>query len=74
MWTCENCKHLNDDESEVCERCGLSKTESECRIHKRESQEEIEQIESDIWDEDQGPHVSRVLQRRYFPENRKLGR
>ena len=54
MWKCENCNHLNDDESEVCERCGTLKHESEYRRHSREHDEEMEQIESDMWDEDQG--------------------
>jgi rRNA maturation endonuclease Nob1 len=54
MWTCENCKHLNTDESRVCERCGMPKVDSEHRRVQRESEEEMEQIESDMWDEDQG--------------------
>lgn len=54
VWKCENCNHLNRDESQVCEHCGMSKVESERRRIQRESEEEMEQTESDMWDEDQG--------------------
>lgn len=54
MWTCEDCNHLDSDESEVCERCGMSKVDSENRRVQRESEAEMEETESDMWDEDQG--------------------
>jgi hypothetical protein len=54
MWRCDNCGHLNGTESDVCEYCRLSKVEAQRRRIQRESEEEMEQIESDMWDEDQG--------------------
>lgn len=54
MWKCENCNQLNRDESKVCEHCGIAKVDSERRRIQRESEEEMEQTENDMWDEDQG--------------------
>jgi uncharacterized membrane protein YvbJ len=53
MWECENCHHWNADRAKVCEQCGTSKLDSEMRRKEREDEEEIEQQESDMWDEDQ---------------------
>jgi len=51
MWTCKVCRHLNKDESKICEQCRALRVEpSEEEIRRRRT----EQQESDMWDEDQG--------------------
>jgi uncharacterized metal-binding protein len=53
MWRCENCGHLNRDDSKMCEHCRMPRADTLRRRIDEQNQEEIEQIESDMWDEDQ---------------------